>query len=89
MMDAYAHLNMAGADPLADLQSRMDEAAVERALVVETWGGDNYACLQKLTESPPSRFRVALCFRPNARERLAAQFDQSNVVALRVKTSEL
>lgn len=89
MMDAYAHLNMSAPDPLADLQARMDEAAVERALVVETWSGDNYDCLQKLIEAPQAQFRVALCFRPDARERLAAQLEQSTVVALRVKTAEL
>lgn len=89
MMDAYAHLNMAAADPLADLQARMDEAAIERALIVETWSGDNYACLQKLIEAPQSHFRVALCFRSKEQEQLAAQLDQSTVVALRGKTSEL
>lgn len=89
MMDAYAHLNMFAPDPLADLQTRMDEAAVKRALVVETWSGDNYDCLRNLIETPQARFRVALCFRPDARERLAAQLEQSTVVALRVKTSEL
>lgn len=89
MMDAYTHLNMAAPDPLADLLARMEEAAVERALVVETWSGDNYACLQKLIEAPSQRLRVALCFRPEKRTDLAAQLEQSAVVALRVKTSEL
>lgn len=89
MIDAYAHLNMAAANPLADLQSRMNEANVERALIVETWSGDNYQCLQKLIEAPQSLFRVALCFRPEAKERLAAQLEQPAVIALRVKTSEL
>jgi predicted TIM-barrel fold metal-dependent hydrolase len=89
MIDAYSHLKMITPDPLADLQARMQEAAVARALLVETWSGDNYGCLQKLIEAPSAMFRVALCFRQNARERLAAQLAQTAVVALRVKTSEL
>lgn len=89
MIDAYSHLNMTAPDPLADLQARMNEAAVTRALIVETWSGDNYGCLQNLIEAPRSQFRVALCFRPEAMERLASQLEQTAVVALRVKTSDL
>jgi hypothetical protein len=37
MMDAFTHLDMSALDPIADFQSRMASAGIERALAVETW----------------------------------------------------
>jgi hypothetical protein len=86
-VDAFTHLDMSVADPIADLQSRMAAAAVDRALVVETWSGDNRHCLDTIANSAIPEFRVALCYRPelNDPEFLAAD----RIVALRVKTSDL
>ena len=63
MIDAYAHLDMSVADPLADLRARMASASVNRALVVETWGKDNTAVLERLSDISQSEFRIALCYR--------------------------
>jgi len=88
MMDAYAHLDMSAPDPIDDLERRMDAAGVQRALVVETWAKDNRVCLSNLLASPPTRFRVALCFRPE--EDLKSEVLRSNVFcALRVRTSDI
>ncbi len=66
----------------------MASAKIERALVVETWKGDNYSCLRRLIVSPRPQFRVALCFRPDQTRRLLNLLNHS-VLALRVKTSDL
>jgi predicted TIM-barrel fold metal-dependent hydrolase len=89
MMDAYAHLDMDAQYPISDLERRMDAAGVQRALVVETWGKDNRACLDSLIASQASRFRVALCFRPEEGE-LETEALQSNMFcALRVRTADI
>jgi hypothetical protein len=87
VMDTFTHLDMSVADPIADLQSRMAVAGVGRALVVETWSGDNRHCLDRIVDSAFPEFRVALCYRPELKGRdfLAT----GRIVALRVKTSDL
>ena len=89
MMDAYAHLDMDAQDPISDLERRMDAAGVQRALVVETWGRDNRACLDSLIVSQPSRFRVALCFRPEEGEREPETLQSNMFCALRVRTGDI
>lgn len=89
MMDSYAHLDMSTADPLVDLRSRMGFANVNRALVVETWGKDNTAILERLAGIPQSEFRIALCYRPAEGIPVPQTFEQDSVVALRVKTADL
>jgi len=89
MIDAYCHLDMSVPQPIADLERRMDPAGVDRALVVETWSGDNRACLQQLIASPSPRFRVAPCFRPDEEETGAEFLSSGMVAALRVKTADL
>jgi predicted TIM-barrel fold metal-dependent hydrolase len=90
MMDAYAHLDMSALDPLSDLEGRMDAAGVSHALAVETWGKDNHACLDSLIASESSRFRVALCFRPEEKDHLDSKLFQSNVFrALRIRTADI
>lgn len=65
MTDAYAHLDMDPAlpCPLADIESRMASAGIQRALLVETWDGRNRHVLDKILETPAERFEVALCYR--------------------------
>lgn len=89
MMDAYAHLDTSVADPLTDLRLRMASASVNRALIVETWGKDNTAILERLSEVPQSEFRIALCYRPDEGFPSPDLFERNSVVALRVKTSDL
>lgn len=89
MMDAYTHLDMSVQDPICDLERRMDTARVDRALIVETWGKDNRACLETLIASPVPRFRVALCFRPEEGEPSHKAFSQEMIAALRVKTADM
>lgn len=89
MIDAYCHLNMSALEPIADLEQRMDGAGVDRALIVETWSGDNRACLQQLMDSPSARFRVAPCFRPDQAQSEAELLSEEAVGALRIKTADL
>lgn len=89
MIDAYCHLDMSAEQPIADLEWRMDAAGIDRALVVETWSGDNRACLQQLVTSPSTRFRIAPCFRPDETQSGAEFLSLEMVRALRVKTADL
>jgi predicted TIM-barrel fold metal-dependent hydrolase len=89
MIDAYCHLNMSVDQPIADLERRMDAAGVDRALIVETWNGDNHDCLQELTAAPSKRFRVAFCFDPDKEQSGTELVSLNTVQALRVKTVDL
>lgn len=89
MIDAYCHLDMSVAQPIADLERRMDAAGVDRALIVETWSGDNRICLQQLVASSSARFRVVLCFRPDEPQSGSEFLSMEMVRGLRVKTQDL
>ena len=89
MIDAYTHLDMGAAQPVADLERRMRVAEIDRALIVETWSGDNRGCLQRLMASPAPAFRIAPCFRPEQAESGAELLSLEIVEALRVKTADL
>ncbi len=89
MMDAYTHLNMSVQDPIGDLERHMDNAKVARALIVETWGGDNRACIENLIARPSPRFRVALCLRPEEGEPGPEVLHQEMIAALRVRTADM
>lgn len=89
MIDAYCHLDMCAEQPISDLMWRMDAAGIDRAFVVETWSGDNRACLQQLITSPSTRFRVAPCFRPDEVQSGAEFLSLEMVRALRVRTHDL
>lgn len=89
MIDAYTHLDMSLDDPLADLERRMDEAAINRALVVETWSMDNRRCLDQLVVSGSSRFRVAFCFRPDEGPFSPSIFGPETVGGLRIRSTDL
>ena len=89
MMDAYTHLDLTCADPLADMQARMAQAGIDRALVVETWKGDNLPWLQKTMADPSPQFRVVLCFRPEQRQPSRADLRNDMAVGLRVRTGDL
>jgi hypothetical protein len=86
-VDAFTHLDMSAPDPVVDLRSRMARAGVCRALVVETWSGDNRRCLDRLINATLPEFRVALCYRPELHNRKFLEADR--VAALRVKTTDL
>ena len=89
MIDAYTHLDMSVRDPIGDLALRMDAAQVDRALIVETWGKDNRACLENLIASPSPRFRVALCFRPEEGDLSTDVLHLEMVGALRIRASDI
>jgi hypothetical protein len=89
MIDAYTHLDMGAAQPVGDLERRMKAAEIDRALIVETWSGDNRECLQQLMASPVPAFRIAPCFRPEQTESGAELLSLEVVGALRVKTADL
>lgn len=89
MIDAYTHLDMGAAQPVADLERRMRVAEIDRALIVETWSGDNRGCLQQLMALPAPAFRIAPCFRLEQAESGAELLSLEIVRALRVKTADL
>lgn len=89
MMDAYTHLDMSVQHPMAALARCMEEAAIDRALVVETWSQDNRWCLDRLIASPLSQFRVALCFRPMDERFGSATLEQKAVGGVRIRTADL
>src|SRR5579863_1555100 len=89
MMDFYTHLDIKSPDPVEDLQRQMESAAIDRALIVETWGKDNSECLDHLTHSGVTQFRVARCFRPEEGGFEADLLENEMVVALRVKTADI
>lgn len=89
MMDAYTHLDVTAPDPVADFNSRMAAAEIDRALVVETWKGDNYSFLEALIASEAPEFRVVPCFRPEAHSPTFDLLDHPMVAGLRVKTADL
>jgi len=89
MLDAYTHLDLSAADPIADMQVRMLGAGVDRALAVETWKADNLPWLHRLMAEPSPEFRVALCFRPVLDQNLPAMLDNHAVLGLRARTEDL
>jgi predicted TIM-barrel fold metal-dependent hydrolase len=89
MMDAYTHLDMTSVDPIEDLRVRMASAGVERALIVETWGKDNLACLERVVAERSREFRVGLCFRPDEERPGMDALKHEMVGALRVKTADI
>jgi len=89
MMDAYTHLDMSAPSPMAALERWMDEATIDRALVVETWSRDNRSCLDRLIASPLPRFRVALCFRTTQERFNPTALQQEAVGGVRIRTADL
>lgn len=89
MTDAYTHLDLSAPDPLGDMATRMDSAGIDRALVVETWNGENQQWLERLVARPDPRFRVAFCFRPEAPGDAERLLNLSSVAGVRVKTGHL
>jgi len=67
----------------------MDEAAIDRALVVETWSQDNRSCLDRIIASPSPRFRVALCFRATEERFSSTILEQEAVGGIRIQTADL
>lgn len=89
MLDAYTHLDLTAADPIADMEMRMVSAGIDHALAVETWKADNLSWLHQLMEKPSPQFRVALCFRPVLHPSLSDMLQNPAVVALRVRTGDI
>jgi predicted TIM-barrel fold metal-dependent hydrolase len=94
MIDCYTHLDMASVSPVDDMHARMAAAGLDRALAVETWSGANRSILEELEAvelegAGDAQFRVAYCYREQARNQLRAWLGRPRVVALRVKTSHL
>jgi predicted TIM-barrel fold metal-dependent hydrolase len=89
MMDAYTHLDMSAQFPMAALELWMDKAAIDRALVVETWSQDNRSCLDRIIASPSPRFRVALCFRATEEQFSPTILEQEAVGGIRIRTTDL
>jgi predicted TIM-barrel fold metal-dependent hydrolase len=88
MIDAYTHLDMSAQSPMAALEQWMDQAAIDRALVVETWSQDNRSCLDRIIASPSPRFRVALCFRATEERFSPTILEQEAVGGIRIRTTD-
>jgi predicted TIM-barrel fold metal-dependent hydrolase len=89
MIDAYTHLDITCADPIADMKARMEHAGIEGALAVETWKGDNLPWLQRMMAEPSAQFRVVVCFRPDQRHPSQDVLQNDAVMGLRVRTTDL
>jgi hypothetical protein len=89
MMDAYTHLDLTCADPIADMKARMAHAGINRALAVETWKGDNLPWLHKIMAEPSPQFRIVPCFRPDQQQPSPEVLQNDSVMGLRVKTTDL
>jgi hypothetical protein len=89
MIDAYTHLDLSSTDPIADMQARMADAGIHRALAVETWKGDNLAWLQRMLAAPSPQFRVVPCYRPEQKQPSPELLQNAAVVGLRVRTVDL
>ena len=89
MMDAYTHLDVTAPDPIADFKARMTSAEIDRALVIETWKGDNYSSLRTLIASGLPQFRVVPCFRPEDHLPALDLFDSGMVAGVRAKSADL
>ena len=89
MMDAYTHLDITCADPLADMRARMAQAGIDRALAIETWKGDNLPWLYQMMAEPSPQFRVVLCFRPDQRQPSQDVLHNDAVMGLRVRTADM
>lgn len=89
MMDAYTHLDITCADPIADMQARMAHAGIARALAVETWKGDNLPWLQPIMAGHAPQFRVVLCFRPEQRQPSHEALQNDAVMGLEVRTADM
>jgi hypothetical protein len=89
MMDAYTHLDLTCAGPIADMKARMAHAGIECALAVETWKGDNLPWLRKMMAEPSPQFRVVLCFRPDQQQPSRDVLQNGAVMGLRARTADL
>jgi hypothetical protein len=89
MMDAYTHLDLTCANPIADMKARMAQAVINRALAVETWKGDNLPWLQKIMSQLSPQFRIAPCFRPDQQQPSTDILQNDAVMALRVRTADI
>jgi len=89
MIDAYTHLDLTCADPIADMKARMASAGIDSALAVETWKGDNLPWLQKMVAEPSPQFRIVPCFRPDQQQPSADTLQNGIVMGLRVRTADL
>lgn len=89
MMDAYTHLDLSTADPIADMKARMAQAGIHSALAVETWKGDNLPWLEQMMARPTPQFPVVLYFRPDQHLPPRASLQNGAVVGLRARTSDL
>jgi hypothetical protein len=89
MIDAYTHLDLTCADPIADMKARMAAAGIEGALAVETWKADNLSWLRQMMAEPSPQFRVALCFRPVLDQQFPGILENRSVIGLRVRTEDM
>lgn len=89
MIDAYTHLDMSAQFPMDALEQWMDKAAIDRALIVETWSQDNRSCVDQIIASPSPRFRVALCFRATEERFSTTILEQEAVGGIRIRATDL
>ena len=89
MIDGYTHVDMSTPRPLEDLRRRMESARVTGAFVVETWNGENYACIQQLIKKPSMQFRGAFCFRSNRQRKAFKDLQNPSIAGLRARTVDL
>ena len=92
MFDGFFHLDNSAADPIADLELRLESAGVRRVLVVEAWAGIEKKALDKLakrTPATPTEVAVAYCYRDQNVRELESLLRQPAARALRAKSADL
>jgi len=89
MIDAYMHLDIGAAAPLADLRQRLDEAGLTGALVVETWDGRNFDLLARAEADVFDGIGVAYCYRGQSRVELQSLLARQRVWSLRADAHSL
>ena len=89
MIDAYMHLDMGTAAPLADLRQRLNEAGLTSALVVENWDGRNFDLMALAQEQTYDGIGLAYCYRAQSRAQLQSLLAHSRVRALRADAHAL
>ncbi|MCU1258997.1 MAG: hypothetical protein JWO80_1882 [Bryobacterales bacterium] len=89
-MDAYSHLDMEQANPIADIEERMRAAAVTSALLVETWDGRNRPVLENvLRAGDREKFSVALCYRKERSIELLRMARAGELPGIRMSTTDM
>lgn len=76
--------------PLADIEQRMQSAALDKALLVETWNGANRSLLMSVLDGGQDhRFLVGMCHRPDNSEDQCRLLKHTALAGVRMLTADV